>query len=98
MTNFHIICERDAGLFSLIQQVIANIPWAIQEGRIPVVYFQAKTCYWTPNGYADKDTVWEYYFEPVITTHPAISIPKRIRETISRNHPSPFEVGYFADE
>jgi len=42
--NLHVICERDAGLFSLIQQVIANIPWAIQEGRLPVVYFQGKTC------------------------------------------------------
>jgi len=62
--NLHIICERDAGLFSLIQQVIANIPWAILEGRIPVVHFQGKTCYWTPDGYHDKDTVWEYYFEP----------------------------------
>jgi hypothetical protein len=96
--NLHIICERDAGLFSLIQQVIANIPWAIRGGRIPVAYFQDKTCYWTPNGYRDKDTVWEYYFEPVMAAYPASSIPLHIREVISRNHPSPFEVGYFADE
>ncbi|MDX6576096.1 MAG: hypothetical protein QOE96_2049 [Blastocatellia bacterium] len=94
----HIICERDAGLFSLIQQVIANIPWAINEARIPIVYFQGKTCYWTPNGYHDKDTVWEYYFEPVLTKYPASSIPRHIRDSISCNHPSPFEVGYFADE
>lgn len=96
--NLHIICERDAGLFSLIQQVIANIPWAIREGRIPIVYFQGKTCYWTPNGYHDKDTVWEYYFEPLGAAYPASSIPLHVREIISRNHPSPFEVGYFADE
>jgi hypothetical protein len=96
--NLHIICERDAGLFSLIQQVIANIPWATQEGRIPVVYFQGKTCYWTPNGYHGKDTVWEYYFEPVVSAYPASSIPSHIREIISHNHPSPFEVGYFAGD
>lgn len=96
--NLHIICERDAGLFSLIQQVIANIPWAIQEERIPIVYFQDKTCYWTPNGYHDKDTVWEYYFEPVVMAYPTSSIPQHLREIISNNHPSPYEVGYFADD
>ena len=96
--NFHIICERDVGLFSHIQQVIANIPWAIQEGRIPIVYFQDKTCYWTPNRYHDKETVWEYYFEPVVMAYPTSSIPPHIREIIAHNHPSPYEVGYFADE
>lgn len=96
--KIHIICERDAGLFSLIQQVIANIPWAIQEGRIPIVYFQNKTCYWTPNGYHGKDTVWEYYFEPVVPGSPASIIPQDICEIVSLNPPSPFEVGYFANE
>jgi hypothetical protein len=96
--KLHIICERDAGLFSLIQQVIANIPWAIQEGRIPVVYFQNKTCYWTPNRYHNKDTVWEYYFDPVVKDYPASSIPQHIRAIISGKHPSPLKVGYFADE
>lgn len=96
--EIHLICERDAGLFSLIQQVIANIPWAIQEGRTPIVYFQNKTCYWTPNGYQGKDTVWEYYFEPVVSAYPASIIPRHIREIVSLNHPSPLEVGYFADE
>jgi hypothetical protein len=96
--NLHIICERDVGLFSLIQQVIANIPWAIKENRIPVVYFQEKMCYWTPAGYHDKGTVWEYYFEPVSMAHPASSIPANIRKTISINPPSPYEVGYFADK
>jgi hypothetical protein len=96
--NLHILCERDVGLFSLIQQVIANIPWAIKENRIPVVYFQEKTCYWTPDGYHDKGTVWEYYFEPVSMAHPASSIPANIRKTISINQPSPYETGYFADK
>lgn len=96
--KIHIICERDAGLFSLIQQVIANIPWAIREGRIPIVYFQNKTCYWTANGYLGKDTVWEYYFEPVVPGYPDSIIPQDIREIVSLNPPSPFEVGYFANE
>jgi len=96
--NLQIICERDVGLFALIQQVIANIPWAIQEGRTPVVYFQDKACYWTPNGYHDKDTVWEYYFEPVVTACPTSGIPQHVQKHISNNHPSPYEVGYFVDE
>jgi Nodulation protein Z (NodZ) len=93
-SNLHIICERDAGLFSLIQQVIANIPWAITEGRIPVVYFRDKTCYWTPNGYRGRDTVWEYYFEPVVATHPASTVPRHLRDFIALHYPSPFEIGY----
>lgn len=96
--KLHIICERDAGLFSLIQQVIAHIPWALQEGRIPIVYFQDKTCYWTPRGYHGKDTVWEYYFEPVVREYPASSIPQPIRKHIATKPPSPYKVGYVTAE
>jgi hypothetical protein len=96
--KLHIMCERDVGLFSLVQQVIANIHWAISESRVPVVYFQSKTCYWTPDGYYGKDTVWEYYFEPVVKDYPASRIPEYVREIIRERHPSPFEVGYFADD
>jgi Nodulation protein Z (NodZ) len=94
----HIICERDVGLFSLFQQVISNIPWAIHEQRIPIVYFQDKTCYWTPSGYHGSDTVWEYYFEPVVAGHPASSIPQHVRTAVSKRLPDAFEVGYFVDE
>lgn len=94
----HVICERDVGLFSLVQQVIANTNWAIQENRIPIVYFQDKTCYWTPTGYRDCDTVWEYYFEPAVVGFPVSSIPQNVRTLIARKYPSPFDVGYFADE
>lgn len=93
--TLHIICERDVGLFSLIQQVISNIPWAIREGRIPVVCFRDRTCYWTPNGFADRKTVWEYYFEPVFEDYPVDQIPPSLLEKISHHHPSPFEVGYY---
>ena len=94
----HIICERDVGLFSLIQQVISNIPWALRENRIPIAYFQERTCYWTPKGYRDAHTVWEYYFEPIIPSHPASSIPEHIRRMVSLNFPEHLETGYFADE
>jgi hypothetical protein len=95
--QLHIVCERDVGLFSLIQQVTANIPWAIAENRIPVVHFGESTCYWTPNGYHGKQTVWEYYFEPVVPAHSASSIPEPIRTRISVDRPSPYEVGYPAN-
>jgi hypothetical protein len=97
-TRLHIITERDVGLFSLIQQVISNIPWAIAEQRIPVVHFAAGTCYWTPNGYQGKDTVWEYYFEPLDPTYPAARIPDHVKRVISVNRPSPYEVGYSLDD
>lgn len=96
-SKLHIICERDAGLFSLIQQVISNIPWALGANRVPIAYFREKTCYWTPNGYHGRDTVWEYYFEPVVPAYPAARIPDRIRKTIALRYPLPFEMGYFAN-
>lgn len=96
--QLHIICERDVGLFSLIQQVIANIPWAIAENRIPIVHFGRDTCYWTPNGYRGAHTVWEYYFEPLVAGYSTSKIPKPIRELISVNRPSPHEVGYPVNE
>jgi hypothetical protein len=95
--QLHIISERDVGLFSLIQQVIANIPWAVAEHRIPVVHFGNDTCYWTPNGHHGRETVWEYYFEPVVRGYPASSIPEPVQARIAVDRPSPHEVGYLAD-
>lgn len=97
-TRLHVMCERDVGLFSLVQQVVANIPWAVADGRTPVAYFGPKTCYWTPSGYRGKDTVWEYYFEPVVASYPAAKIPEHVRMTLALEHPSPWEVGYLVDE
>jgi len=93
-TRLHIITERDVGMFSLIQQVIAQIPWALAEERIPVVYFGAGTCYWTPSGYRGADTVWEYYFEPVDARYPAARIPESITALLSHHRPTANEVGY----
>ena len=95
--GFHIICERDVGLFSLIQQVIANVPWAVKENRIPVVYFGENTCYWTPNGYRGRRTVWEYYFEPLVPGHPVASLPDPIRKVVEADRPSADEIGHVID-
>lgn len=94
--GLHVISERDVGLFSLLQQVVANVPWALAEGRVPVVAFGSRTCYWTPNGHRGSSTVWEYYFEPLIATHPADRVPEMVRAQISAEPPSAFEVGYDA--
>jgi hypothetical protein len=96
--GLHIICEMDVGLFALIHQVVSHIPCALSENRIPIVYYRDRTCYWTPKGYRDRDTVWEYYFEPLVPSHPASSIPPHIRTAISLSYPSYLEAGYFADQ
>jgi hypothetical protein len=96
--ELHVICERDVGLFSLVQQVVANVVWAQAEGRVPVALFGERTCYWSPNGYCGKDTVWEYYFEPLVADHPASAIPEDVRATLRERPPSPWDVGYRVDE
>jgi len=94
--GLHVISERDVGLFSLLQQVVANVPWALAEGRVPVVAFGSRTCYWTPNGHRGSSTVWEYYFEPLVATHPSDRVPEKLRTRIAAEPPSAFEVGYAA--
>lgn len=92
--RLHIIRERDVGLFSLVQQVLSQIPWAIGDDRIPVVYFGQGTCYWTPNGYRGADTVWEYYFEPLDPAFPVANIPEPVKTEMSANRPTPYEIGH----
>lgn len=79
MSKFFIICERDAGLFSLIQQVIASLPRALNNCAIPVVYFAGNCCYWVPEGYRGKDNVWEYYFEPLLQSYSSDTIPEEVK-------------------
>ena len=97
-TRLHIITERDVGMFSLIQQVVAQIPWALAEECIPVVYFGRGTCYWTPNGYRGADTVWEYYFEPVNRSCPAARIPESVTALLAHDRPTADEVGYLVGD
>ncbi|MCP5119611.1 MAG: hypothetical protein GY953_53105, partial [bacterium] len=93
-----VICERDVGLFSLIQQVIANVPRAVAEDRIPVVYFGKNCSYYTPSGYRGRDTVWEYYFEPLVEDTPAAAVSAGVAATIEASPPNLFTPGYEVDE
>ena len=92
--GLHIIAERDVGLFSLVQQVIGNVPWALAEGRVPVVDFGRRTSYWTPRGFRNRTSVWEYYFEPLDRTRPAVSIPDEARASLTWEPPAADDVGY----
>jgi len=94
----HVCRERDVGLFSLIQQVIANIPWALGEGRVPVADFRERISYWTPAGFQGSDSVWEYYFEPIIPGFPASVVPAHVQEAMERRFPDQNEPGYAVDE
>ena len=95
--TLHLICERDVGLFSLIQQVIAHIPWSAQAGRNPVVFFEGRCCYWVPQGYRDSSTVWEYYFEPLDRGYPGEAVPEKVRSALAERFPDPRDVGFWLD-
>jgi hypothetical protein len=94
----HVIRERDVGLFSLIQQVVANVPWALHEARVPVVDFRERTAYWTPNGHSGRSSVWEYYFEPVVDELPSSAVPSSVTEEIELAYPDQNELGLFATD
>ena len=91
--KLYILCERDAGLFSLIQQVIAHIPAAVATGRIPIVCFGRRCAYYVDAGYQGRDTVWEYYFEPLVDGFPAAAIPAAVASAIDRSPPDPRQSG-----
>jgi hypothetical protein len=93
--TLHIICERDVGLFSLIQQVVAHLPWAAGAGRVPVVHFEGRCCYWVSGGYRGCSTVWEYYFEPLNPDYPAESLPRVVRDALRERFPQPHEMGFW---
>ena len=97
-TVLHIVCDRDVGLFNLVQGVIPHTYYALKEGRIPIVYYSKNNCYWTPDGYRGRDTVWEYYFEPVIPEYPVSRIPPHVLQSIAENPPRNTEPGYFVNE
>lgn len=92
----HVIRERDVGLFSLIQQVMANIPWALHERRLPVVDFRDRVAYWTPDGHRGANSVWEYYFEPVVPGLPQSAVPETVIAAIEQAYPDQTHLGFFA--
>lgn len=87
--------ERDVGLFSLVQQVVANVAWARHEGRVPIADFRERCCYWTTNGHEGATSVWEYYFEPLVDGYPADSISTSVRSQIDQRFPEMSDLGYF---
>lgn len=89
MNRFFIICERDAGLFSLLQQVIANLPRALNDSMIPIVYFSKNCCYWVPQGYRGRDNVWEYYFEPLIEKYDSNQLSETLKSFVATSPPDP---------
>jgi hypothetical protein len=91
----HVLRERDVGLFSLIQQVMANVPWALHEGRLPVVDFRDRTAYWTRDGHRGSNSVWEYYFEPVVAGLGSSAVPRAVSEAIERTYPDQDDLGFF---
>lgn len=91
----HVMRERDVGLFSLLQQAVANVAWARCEGRVPVADFRERCCYWTPDGHEGADSVWEYYFDPLVEGFPADSISDEVRSRIERDFPDQNDLGSF---
>lgn len=94
LVTLHIMRERDVGLFSLIQQVVANVSWALGERRVPVADFRERCAYWTPHGHREGTSVWEYYFEPVVAQFPAASISPVLRSAIEKRFPDQNDLGY----
>ena len=94
----HIVCERDVGLFNLVLGVISHVHWALGEGRVPIAFFGRNTCYWTPRGYRGSDSVWEYYFQPLVPGYPAARIPAHVRQWISDNPRMTGAKAQFVDE
>lgn len=93
--KLHILCERDVGLFSLVQQSISHIPLALDLQRTPVAVFGKNCCYWTSGGYMGAENVWEYYFEPLIEGFDSASVGDEILNHVN-NKPPHFESdGYF---
>lgn len=89
----HVCRERDVGLFSLVQQAICNVPWALTERRVPVADFRERTCYWTPAGHRGAASVWEYYFEPLVKGFPAAAVPEEVTQAVERDYPDQNDLG-----
>ena len=63
----YLITERDVGLASLFFQVINALNCCEKEELgTPIVYFKNQCVYYSPSGHQGKDSVWEYYFRPVV--------------------------------
>lgn len=96
--SWHILCEKDVGLFSLVQQVIGHIPLALSKNRIPIALYGPGCCYWVESGYKGAHNVWEYYFEPIIGDYPSSELSDRVVSHITTYPPNFESPGYRIDE
>lgn len=96
--TFHVCRERDVGLFSLVQQMVANVPWALAEGRVPIADLGSRTCYWTPAGRRGTRSVWEYYFEPLVCGFPAAIVPSHVGAALEPDFFDGMALGRMLDE
>jgi hypothetical protein len=74
-----IATRAGCGLWSMFFQVIGLIRYAEQHRLEPVVYFNAHTCWWSPEGYNGCRNAWEYFFEPVGSASAADLLGHRLR-------------------
>lgn len=67
MRSFVVLFPRGplAGLFFIFNQVIRWLYVCERDGRIPIVYVNNVSPYWSDAGYNGCRNVWEYYFKPV---------------------------------
>lgn len=57
------------GFFAEFFWVLNHLQWCLATQQTPVVYWGEKFAYYSPEGYNGSLNAWEYYFEPVSSTH-----------------------------
>ncbi len=62
--QIHFIGTWYGGFFASLNCVLHHLLWCEKHHRVPVVYWDNRSLYYTP-GFSKNKNVWEYYFEPV---------------------------------
>ena len=53
------------GFFAEFLWVLNHLEWCLRNNKVPVVYWDSTSAYYSPAGFNGASNVWEYYFEPV---------------------------------
>ncbi|MBS0616503.1 MAG: hypothetical protein JSR58_08135 [Verrucomicrobia bacterium] len=53
------------GFFAEFFWVLNHLQWCITTNQTPVIYWDSRFAYYSPQGYNGSTNAWEYYFEPV---------------------------------
>lgn len=61
----YVIGVRKAGFFSNFLGVLNHLRWCEKNKKIPVIYWDKVSLYYTGEGFNGSKNSWEYYFEPV---------------------------------